>query len=141
MATENYSYTGRNIISYLVGDKGNNQTSQFHTGSIGSHRDSISSIKSINSESEENRNKIFLDETVNPKRPLRPSNRMNHNITSSPSNSNQSSRPVSHLSGDDFSMSNSISMQQINNNISLRLGDSFSFLQEEEGILFFLTFK
>lgn len=131
-ATE--SYTGRNIISYLVGEK-NNTGSQFHTNSIHSHRDSISSLKSITSENEDtHRNKIFLDETVNPKRPLRP-NRNTQNSTSSPSTSNQGSRPISHLSGEDFLMSNSVSMQQINeNDISSRIADSFNLMQEEDDL-------
>jgi hypothetical protein len=130
------NYTGRNIISYLrdnvVGDKfSNSSNSQFNVNSISSrdHRESIGSIKSITSESAEN--KIILDETVNPKRPLRPNR--NTNNTSSPSTSNQGSRPISHLSGEDFLMSNSVSMQQINeNDISLRIADSFNLMQEED---------
>lgn len=117
--SENYS--GRNIISYLVGDK--TSSSQLTTSSA-SHRESISSIKSINSDDDSTRNKIILDETVNPKRPLRPSRMNTHNSTSSPSNSNQSSRPISHLSADEM---NSISMQQIN--ISNKIAD---LMQEED---------
>lgn len=126
--------TGRNIISYLVGNSiSNNNNNNNNTTSVSSnektsssqltasssaahsHRESISSIKSINSDDDSIRNKIVLDETVNPKRPPRPKcangNGLNNNALSSPSNSNQSSRPISHLSGDDLS---SISLQQLN---------------------------
>jgi len=71
---------------------------------------------------------------VTSKRPLRPtkttSNVASNNMTtSSPSVSNQSSRPVSHLSGEDgFPMGSSVSMQQI----SERIADSFNLMQEEE---------
>jgi hypothetical protein len=75
------------------------------------------------------RQKIILDETVNPKRPLRPNRLNTQNSTSSPSNSNQSSRPVSHLSGDELSSTNSI--QQLNGNvISFKIADIM--MQEEE---------
>lgn len=105
------NYTGRAILSYLgVGDKSSqSQLSQ------NSHRDSISSIKSINSDDETR--KIVLDETVNPKRPLRP-NRVANQNTSSPSNSNQSSRPISHLSGEDLSSLNQINSTLLNNKIN-----------------------
>lgn len=83
--------------------------------SSNSHRDSISSIKSNNSDEEAAKTKIVLDETVNPKRPLRPNRVTTQNSTSSPSNSNQSSRPISHLSGEELS---SVSMQQINNSLT-----------------------
>ncbi len=129
--SENYS--GRNIISYLVGDK--NSVSQL-TNSSTSHRESISSIKSINSDDDLSRNKIVLEENVNPKRPLRP-NRMNtQNSTSSPSNSNQSSRPISHLSGDELS---SISIQQMN--LSNKITDSLNLMQEEETNMEITTMK
>jgi hypothetical protein len=122
--SDNYS-AGRNIISYLVGDK--TSSSQL-TNSSTSHRESISSIKSINSDDDSTRNKIMLDETVNPKRPLRPCRINTQNSTSSPSNSNQSSRPISHLS-DDKELS-SLSIQQ--GNLSNKISDSISFMQEEE---------
>ena len=70
----------------------------------------------------------MLDETVNPKRPLRPSRINTQNSTSSPSNSNQSSRPISHLS-DDKELS-SLSIQQMN--LSNKISDSISLMQEEE---------
>ncbi len=90
-----------------------------------SHRESVTSIKSINSEDDLSRNKIILDEAVNPKRPLRPNRQYTHNSTSSPSNSNQSSRPISHLSGDELSSNNS--MQQL----SFKIADSLLMMQED----------
>ena len=107
-----------------------------------SHRDSIASNKSIQSEdSVQARSKIVLDEAINPKRPLRPSraattllasvasaysNTSNaaaqsatgaQNVSSSsPSISNHSmSRPLSHMSGDEMSSTTS-SSQQLNIN-------------------------
>lgn len=126
--------SGRALLSYFVGDK--NSSNQLSITSSNSHRDSISSIKSLNSDDEGvggsgggigvgstpttttnngSRTKIILDETVNPKRPLRPTRVTTQNSTSSPSNSNQSSRPISHLSGEEL---NSVSMQQINVSLS-----------------------
>ncbi len=135
------SDSSRNLISYLVGGDKTTLTSQFHISN--NQRDSITSLKSITSETDDAssanaltsiRNKIFLEETVNPKRPLRPSkanvNSNGNNITtSSPSASNQSSRPVSHLSGEDgFPMGSSVSMQQI----SERITDSFNMQEEDD---------
>lgn len=123
------SYSGRAILSYFVGDK--SSSNQLSVASSNSHRDSIGSIKSLNSDEESSRAKIVLDETVNPKRPLRPSRLANQNSTSSPSNSNQSSRPISHLSGDELS---SVSMQQINSTLlSTKINEHL--MQEETDIL------
>lgn len=125
--TQVESYSGRGILSYLVGDK--SSSNQLSITSSNSHRDSISSIKSITSDDEASRTKIVLDETVNAKRPLRRNNKLtNQNSNSSPSNSNQSSRPISHLSGDDLS---SVSMQQINSTLlSNKINDHL--MHEEE---------
>jgi hypothetical protein len=65
------------------------------TNSTTSHRGSVTSIRS-NSD-EENRNKFILEETINPKRPLRPKTQTS---TSTGSNSAHNSRPVSHVSDD-----------------------------------------
>lgn len=123
----NETYSGRNIISFL-GDKfAGDKASQSSSSYLHVNRDSISSIKSIASETAEN--KIILDETVNPKRPLRPNR--NTNNTSSPSTSNHGSRPISHLSGEEF-LGPSVSMQQINeNDISLRNAESFNFEDDD----------
>ena len=96
--------------------------------STNSHRDSVTSIKSINSDTEEyNKQKIILDETVNPKRPLRPNRLTTQNSVSSPSNSNQSSRPGSHISGEEL---NSISMLQFNSSSTNTTTDGLM-MQEE----------
>jgi hypothetical protein len=72
------------------------------TPSNPSHRSSISSIKSVTSEADEfMKTKIVLDETVNPIRPLRPNRIVTQMGSHSPNNSNQSSRPISHLSGEE----------------------------------------
>ena len=124
--TSNEFHTIRGLKNFITGEKSNSgQNNTSH-----SQRDSISSTKSANSDEDPTKNKIILDETLNPKRPLRP-NRLNHqNSTSSPSNSNQGSRPISHLSSDDPISS---SMQIINNSIiSGVLGTSFDMTQDDE---------
>lgn len=99
------------------------------------------------------RNKIILDETVNPKRPLRPGRGGNGTINSlnaapcitqnsSPSVSNQSSRPMSHLSGglngssgggdtNPGDLMNSVSMQHILNT-SLSTNSSRRLVNQDE---------
>lgn len=91
------NYTGR-ILSYFgVCDKPN--SSNFSIISNTSQRDSISSIKSLNSDEDFNNRKIVLDETISSKRPLRRFQNLNFSSTS---NSNQSSRPISNISGEDM---------------------------------------
>ena len=83
----------------------------------------------MNSDSEEySKGKIILDETVNPKRPLRPNRLTNHNSVSSPSNSNQSSRPASHISGEELSQQLNTS---INNNNANVMADDISVGRDE----------
>ena len=98
--------------------------------SSSSHRDSVASIKSINSDTTEdyNKAKIVLDETVNPKRPLRPNRLTTQNSISSPSNSNQSSRPGSHISGEEL---NSLS-QQFNTSSNNTTADGLQMQEEME---------
>jgi hypothetical protein len=157
--TQSEHYSGRGILSYIVGaDKSLSsalsaaasaaasscaeRSSSHNNPSVSSscnldhymanrsHRDSVASNKSIQSEDSMQRNKIVLDEAINPKRPLRPSraattnlpnasssahatNNVNTNVSSSsPSISNQSiSRPLS--DGDEMS-STTGSTQQLN---------------------------
>ncbi|RNA41498.1 dedicator of cytokinesis 1 isoform X1 [Brachionus plicatilis] len=91
------NYTGRTILSYFgVCDKPN--TSSFGLIPNSSQRDSISSIKSVNSDEDFSNRKIILDEAISSKRPLRRFKNLNNSSTS---NSNQSSRPISNLSGED----------------------------------------
>ena len=86
----------------------------------------MTSIKSVNSDEDFNsKPKIILDETVNPKRPLRPNRLHTQNSTSSPSNSNQSSRPISHISGEEYINSNNAL-----NYVNSRMVES---LMQEEG--------
>ena len=123
----------RNFTPFSSSDK--NSLSQLTTSS-NSHRDSISSIKSITSEDDLGfRNKIVLDETVNPKRPLRPNGRLNQNQNTSPSASTQSSRPISHVSGEELMMSSSLSMQQIISNSSLKMAENFNLTPEEDDLM------
>ena len=123
----------RNFTPFSSSDK--NSLSQLTTSS-NSHRDSISSIKSITSEDDLGfRNKIVLDETVNPKRPLRPNGRHNQNQNISPSASTQSSRPISHVSGEELMMSSSVSMQQIISNSSFKMGENFNLTPEEDDLM------
>jgi hypothetical protein len=137
----NYGGTHNNNTSSSSNVNNHNNSSDKLSNNNISHRNSVSSIKSTNSENENiivmnsssqstndlqnTKTKIYLDETVNPKRPLRP-NRLQQqhqqnnqsSATSSPNNSNQNSRPISHLSGinaDDFnSISNFLNIQSMN---------------------------
>jgi hypothetical protein len=120
------SYSGRAILSYLTGGGNNSVASSnnnYHSMSNDklsnqlsftnrSHRDSVTSVTSedvLNNTQSTNggggggTNKIVLDETVNPKRPLRPTRAQTHKTSSSglnsPNNVSQNSRPMSHLSG------------------------------------------
>ena len=94
------NYTGRTILSYFgVCDKPN--SSNFSIISNNSQRDSISSIKSLNSDEDFNNRKIILDETISSKRPLRRFQNLNFSSTS---NSNRSSRPISNISGEDINL-------------------------------------
>lgn len=92
------NYTGRTILSYFgVCEKPS--SSNFQTMSDNSNRESMSSIKSINSEEDSYNKKIILDETISSKRPLR--RFQNMSSISSNINSYQSSRPISNLSNDE----------------------------------------